>query len=200
MGAGGLNLGIPVEIENTIIAFGSEGEAITCSDMGVGVISCTDIFGNAGGDWTGCIGDQLGINGNFSADPSFCDVGAGDYTLAETSPCAPEHSPAGCGLIGAFPVACVNPIGIAEEPAPPVAGRLRVIPNPVRSGATFTFEGAVESPALEIYDPNGRLIDLLRPTGQTATWLPGTNARSGAYFARLRGVGGVQVVKFLVIK
>jgi hypothetical protein len=86
LGAGGLNLWIPVEIENTIIAFGTEGEAISCTDIGVGVVSCTDIFGNAAGDWTGCVADQLGIQGNFSANPLFCNVGTGDYTLAEASP------------------------------------------------------------------------------------------------------------------
>lgn len=189
-----------VDGDNTIIAFGLGAEAVRCEDAGsVAYLACSDIYGNQGGDWTGCIADQLGINGNFTADPLFCAPFLEDFTLAECSPCAPENSPAGCDLIGALPVGCVNPIGVAEETAPSVVGRLRVTPNPVRSGAMFTFDG-IESPALEIYDPSGRLIDLLRPTGQSVTWLPGSEARSGVCFARLRGARGTQVVKFLVVR
>jgi hypothetical protein len=159
LGAGGLNLGIPVEIENTIIAFGTDGEAITCTGIGLGVMSCTDIYGNAGGDWTGCIADQLGTNGNFSADPLFCNAGAGDYTLAETSPCAPENSPAECGLIGAFPVGCVTPIGVAVEAAPPIMGRLQVNPNPIRgSGIVEWVNERRGTVSLRLYDSLGRLV------------------------------------------
>ena len=30
-----------------------------------------DVYGNEGGDWTDCIADQLGQDGNISADPLF---------------------------------------------------------------------------------------------------------------------------------
>jgi len=134
---GAIHLEIPVQIENTIIAFGTQGEAVTCSDSGygstgLGVMSCTDIYGNAGGNWTSCIGDQLGINGNFSLDPRFCNVGGGDFRLAQTSPCTAANAPAGCGLIGAYPVGCATPIGIADAGAPGVTPMLRVTPNPMR--------------------------------------------------------------------
>jgi hypothetical protein len=46
-----------------------------------------------------------GTNGNFSADPLFCDLVGGDVGLSSDSPCAPEHS-GGCDLIGALGVAC----------------------------------------------------------------------------------------------
>ena len=39
---------------NSIVAFG-QGEAVTCVDPLDVVVSCTDVFGNTGGDWTGCI-------------------------------------------------------------------------------------------------------------------------------------------------
>jgi len=92
-------------LDNCIIAFSTHGEAVYCTGDGVATLTCCDVFGNAGGDWTGCIADQFGVNGNIRADPEFCDLEAGDLTLAATSPCAPENNPE-CGLVGALPVGC----------------------------------------------------------------------------------------------
>jgi hypothetical protein len=139
---------------------------------------------------------------NIVAWPEFCGPWWSEgwnfnhYYLDASSPCvgAGENGT----TIGALDVGC-GITGVAWHDSPSLHVHLSIQPNPVRSGATFTFEG-IESPALEIYDPNGRLIDLLRPTGQSATWLPGDGARSGVYFARLRGAGGAQVVKFLVVR
>jgi len=86
-------------IANTIIAFGTEGEAVACVGSSVPIVSCTDIYGNAGGDWAGCIADQATFSGNFSADPLFVDAHGGDYRLLPDSPCADAS---GCGLVGAF--------------------------------------------------------------------------------------------------
>jgi hypothetical protein len=69
------------------------------------VLTCCDIYGNAGGDWVGCIADQAGINGNFSDDPLFCDIAAGDYHLDDSSPCAPANNDCGV-LIGVLGVGC----------------------------------------------------------------------------------------------
>jgi hypothetical protein len=96
-----LNGSAPV-LENTIIAFGVEGEAILCWDS-VAHLSCCDVFGNEGGDWIDCIEGQLGVEGNRAEDPLFCDPGAGDFTLHGGSPCGPSGD---CGLIGAWPVSC----------------------------------------------------------------------------------------------
>jgi hypothetical protein len=96
-------------IENTIIAFSPEGEAVWCEWDCSATMTCCDIFGNAGGDWVDCIADQIGINGNISACPSFCNALGGDLTLCDESPCAPGNHPDGydCGLIGAWDVGCV---------------------------------------------------------------------------------------------
>ena len=96
-------------VQNTIIAFSSHGEAILCRDGSSQVtLECCDVFGNAGGDWVGCISGQLGINGNISADPHFCDPENGDLGIQSDSPCAPDHHPSGhpCGLIGARDTGC----------------------------------------------------------------------------------------------
>jgi hypothetical protein len=71
-------------------------------------LMCCDIYGNAGGDWVGCISDQNGVNGNSSACPSFCNAGDGDFRLCDESPCLPGNHPAGydCGLLGAWGEGC----------------------------------------------------------------------------------------------
>jgi hypothetical protein len=95
-------------IRNSIIAFNgghSEGPLIRLENGASATLHCTDIYGNEFGDWTGSIADQLGVNGNISADPLFCDFQSRDLYLHSTSPCAPENS-GGCGLIGLYGVAC----------------------------------------------------------------------------------------------
>jgi hypothetical protein len=93
-----------VTVDRSIIVFG-DGRAANCDGASTITMTCCDAFGNADGDWVGCIADQYGINGNVSEDPLFCDMAGGDYTIHADSPCAPEHS-GGCGLIGALPVGC----------------------------------------------------------------------------------------------
>jgi hypothetical protein len=71
------------------------------------MLTCCDLYGNAGGDWMQDIADQYGIRGNIRADPLFCDPLFGDFTLHEDSPCAPFTPPnEECDLIGAWPVGC----------------------------------------------------------------------------------------------
>jgi hypothetical protein len=53
----------------------------------------------------GSVAGQLGIDGNISQDPLFCDPAGGDFTLCADSPCAADNNPA-CGQIGALPVGC----------------------------------------------------------------------------------------------
>jgi predicted outer membrane repeat protein len=96
-----------VTIDRSIMAFGGPwGQAVG----GEPVLTCCDIYGNDGGDWTPNIASQLGINGNFSADPMFCgDENPEDpYTLFTSSPCLPGHHPQGddCGVIGARGAGC----------------------------------------------------------------------------------------------
>jgi predicted outer membrane repeat protein len=93
-------------VDNTIIAFGRGGPGLATSYTVT--LTCCDIYGNEGGDWVGGIADQLGVRGNFSSDPLFCDADAGDFTLRCDSPCLPGQHPDGCdcGLIGALGEGC----------------------------------------------------------------------------------------------
>ncbi len=106
-GGVGVDDSAPMLIENSIIAFGTEGPAVTCTGATPPEVRCSDVFGNAGGDWVDCIAGLAGIDGNISQDPLFCGAAGPNhyYGLHSNSPCTPEANPA-CGLIGAFGVDC----------------------------------------------------------------------------------------------
>lgn len=92
-------------IENTIVAFSTSGTGVRADD-GMQV-SCSDFFGNPGGDWIGPIAHLYGVDGNISENPLFCGPEAGDFQLGSDSPCRPFSPPnEECDLIGAWPVGC----------------------------------------------------------------------------------------------
>ncbi len=97
-------------LTNCIIAFSTLGPAVFCeAGTESPTFICCDIFGNAGGDWVGCIADQATVGNNMSEDPLFCDRPGDDLTIYATSGCAEAHNPA-CGLIGALDVGCDSPV------------------------------------------------------------------------------------------
>jgi predicted outer membrane repeat protein len=118
--------GCEVVLDRTIIAFNA------CVRNAYGGFwdywcECTDIYGNDGGDWTGCLSDELGLRGNISEDPLFCGEESGDLTLDDMSPCAPAGSPTGCDLIGAHPVGCAH-AGVGPHSGEPVTwGTIKAI-------------------------------------------------------------------------
>lgn len=96
-----------IRVSNSIIVNNTGGPAIACQGTGGygSIISCTNIYGNPGGNWTGCIADQSNINGNFSKDPLFCDVTNDDFHIYNMSPCAPANNSCDT-LIGALGIGC----------------------------------------------------------------------------------------------
>ena len=96
-----------VRFENSILAFNAEGAAVARFSPPVPppTFICTDIYGNGGGDWVDWIEGLDTANGNFSADPLFCDANLASFTIHSDSPCAPPGID-GCGLVGAWPVGC----------------------------------------------------------------------------------------------
>jgi len=93
-------------IERSILAFGQAGEAVFCEDAGsTPLLSCTDVYGNLGGDWTGCIADQADLEFNLSVNPLFCDMDGYDFTLWSISECAWQNNP-DCSSIGAHLIGC----------------------------------------------------------------------------------------------
>jgi parallel beta-helix repeat protein len=196
---GGISLALasPV-IEKSIIAFNGPGKGLRCDPGSSPIVSCSDIYGNAGGDLI-CGTD---VTGNFSQDPLFCNMSADHFTLAPGSPCLPGNHPSGapCGLIGAHGGASC-PTGVpetgVEEPAlfvtPPYAS-----PNPFRANGVIRFGiGRPGNVSLTIYDVRGRRVRLLvddRLLGvgdHEIVWDArddaGRDVASGVYFCKLGG-------------
>jgi predicted outer membrane repeat protein len=99
----GINDSSTIDIQNSILAYNVGGELFYCDGTATIRMSCTDVFGNDSGDWTGCIAGQGPLDANFSLDPLFCRTEGGDYSLRADSPCA-APGVTGCGLVGALSV------------------------------------------------------------------------------------------------
>jgi hypothetical protein len=100
-------------LQKTIIVSNLGGPAVLCDGEPTLSISCSDIYGNQGGDWVGCIAEYSGLDGNIWENPAFCDPEGGDYRLFDVSTCAGERDPT-CGLIGALGVGCDAPVRVVH--------------------------------------------------------------------------------------
>jgi len=101
-------LNATISIVRTVVNANTGSEAVYCESGAFVSISCSSIFGNPDGDWVGCIANQLGVNGNISEDPMFCDPENEDFYLSSLSLCLY----ADCGVMGAFGQGCFG-----EQPA-----------------------------------------------------------------------------------
>lgn len=88
---------------NCIIASTDSGGAVGTGGGDVPTFSCSNLYGNVGGDWSGVLAPQADSSGNMSADPLFC--ADGDARLQQSSPCRPENNDCGL-LIGATGDGC----------------------------------------------------------------------------------------------
>ncbi len=115
------------DIAQAIVAFSTK-VGIFAWPGGTVTLACSDVYGNALGDFGGALGDPTGTDGMIKAEPMFCQLGGPDQppTLSVNSPCAPANSD--CGLLmGAHGTACdlvmVTVSGTVLDPGnQPVAG------------------------------------------------------------------------------
>jgi len=114
-------------ISRCLLAFATEGQAIYLESFAWIEIGCTDIYGNAGGDWTGSLASQLGLNGNISADPLFCNAANDDYQVTANSPVADVNNP--CATIGAYDIGC-GAMELSLSPTPLTFAAAADGPNP----------------------------------------------------------------------
>ncbi len=205
--------GSDVRIEDSIVAFGIDGEAVGGPGQCDVWLVCSDIYGNEGGDWVGCIGAQLGSAGNIQEDPMFCDLEGRDLRLDHSSPCLRLEHP-DCGIyMGAWPVGC--PASMIPDQGPERGeGRWSVavsVENPVRGPVTLRYwvPAALASERLEfgIFDVSGRLVRRLfggecSEGAHAVIWdcrdTAGRACNSGVYYCRV-GPGGPKSVKPLVL-
>jgi hypothetical protein len=183
-------------LDRCIVAGNTNGVGIYC-DGSTPTVSCSDVWGNAGGDAI------CGVDGggNFSLDPMFC---TGGYLLQAGSPCA-----AGCGgeLIGALPADC----GATGADGPPrFAHLLGNYPNPFNPRTTIVFRldepGAAD---VRIFDVAGRILahftwDDLPAGRHEAVWdgraEDGQSVASGVYFYELDALNTQQSRRMILLK
>jgi predicted outer membrane repeat protein len=97
-------------VTNSIIAF-QTGAGIVSGGGTLPTISCTDIYGNSGGDWAGNLASQAGTSGNLNTDPEICLGDLDDryqFNLEDGSPCSLDGG--ACADLGAWPVGCPAPL------------------------------------------------------------------------------------------
>ncbi|MCK4548171.1 MAG: C10 family peptidase [Candidatus Eisenbacteria sp.] len=203
-----------VDLDRCIIAFSTQGHSVYCQSSGTATLTCCDVYGNAAGDWVGCISGQEGSNGNFSMDPEFCNSGSGDYTIAAVSPCAPDNSPAGCDLIGALGVDCAGASVADMGTAIPASFYLAPnVPNPFNPVTEISYgipAAAGTSPVLiRVYDATGRRVRTLvdsehGPGAYNVTWdgtdKNGAEVASGVYFYRITWSGKSETRRMVLLK
>lgn len=127
----GINInagGGSVILNNCLITNSSGGGAVYYESAEGLTIGCCNIYGNNGGDWTGVIESDLGINNNISTNPYYCADASGNFYLTANSPCAQGET---CtGHIGRYNIGCsaitlsVVPSGFYFQKSP------GVVPSP----------------------------------------------------------------------
>jgi predicted outer membrane repeat protein len=148
-------------VENTIIAFSLSGESMAGLVEDFATVTCSDFFGNPAGDWVGSFASQVDINGNFSADPVFCDQGMNDFTLESSSPCALENQE-GCGQVGALGVGCYVSPALLDQRLPSLISEAGNYPNPFNPATTIRFALAQEGHTqVTVFDMAGHVVRTL---------------------------------------
>jgi len=108
--------------DRCLIVGSGAGPAIACGENALPTLTCSNLFDASDDEWAGCAASQLGVSGNISADPLFCDAEHGDYRLQADSPCLSANNTCGV-LIGAFGAGCEEtPVALASFTATPAIG------------------------------------------------------------------------------
>jgi hypothetical protein len=170
-------------------------------------LTCIDFWGNGSGNINGCP-----LPTDFLIlDPEFCDLKGRDFRINAESPCAPEHSPPGCGLIGALPPDCsITSVEPQETTDAPVFPFGLEVANPLRPGAgpvhiTLPWAANVR---LDLFDVTGRHLRTLAAghflAGKHAfAWdelqSGGHPLPAGVIFMRLTDNSGRQAVEKVVL-
>jgi PKD repeat protein len=191
-----------LRVERCIIAFATGGQALHSAAVPIAV-SCSDLFGNAGGDWTGDLAGQLGLRGNIAADPLFCDPEEGIFDLRLDSPGRPEHS--GCGWMGAFEGFCDGDTDLERLPGPTVFRLHPAAPNPFNPTTLLRFDlPAQQQVRLTVHNLLGQraatLVDEELPAGSHRAVFDGSRLASGVYLLHLEAGGQARSAKVLLLK
>lgn len=188
-----------LDLDTSIVAFSTDGEGVAIGGFTPASVSCTDIYGNAGGDWIGVLAPLQSMNGNLSVDPLFCDAPGDNYTLAADSECLPANN--SCAqLIGAHDQGCPPSTGLPDQGGTVLAVH-PAAPNPFGHRTSLSYElpygGAV---SVLVFDASGRRVRTLCDSEHQAAGLRtlvwngcddgGRPVASGVYFFQVDVAGG----------
>ena len=206
--------GLPIGVVANVVVF-NFGGGVKCTLAGGWRIDalCNDIHGNNPDFVDDNCRDTFMGNGNVSVDPLFgqssgCPPAEGDLCLSPESPLLPEHSPPGCGLIGARGRCLPSAVG---DVSPDLIGTLRALParpNPFfeRTAIAFYLPEPGEA-EISIYGVLGRKVRTLTvgalPAGENELEWDGRGddgdpAASGAYVAVIQA-GDREVTRVLLL-
>ena len=139
-------------LSESILAFNEKALAF---DEYSTAMACCNIFGNGQGDWTGAIAGLLGVSGNISLDPLFCDMNNWDYHVAPASPCLASV----CGQIGSMGVGSCSSLTPAGDDLPMEPAIQSSYPNPFNPSTTISYFLPEASPVnLTVYDIRGKRV------------------------------------------
>ena len=177
------------------------------------IVECNNLFGNGpGGQIVGDCSGAIGQNGNISVDPEFargaCPSTHGDWCLGPESSLLPDHSPPGCGLIGALGECPPIAVPEVELPRPGVFWALDPRPNPFAVRTSIPFHLGEPAPVeITIYGVMGRKVRTLRAGylgagNHELVWDArddgGRRAAAGGYVAAIRA-GRDEVTRTLLL-
>lgn len=209
-----------IRLSNSILAFNNDPVVSCyrcppdCPYSSQGWLYNCNIYGHDI-NYPACFGSQEFINGNFSADPEFCNADQLDFDFRSTSPCI------GAGIdiynhdtvdVGAFGVGCF-PTAIEDEgdlTLPADFALYQNFPNPFNPQTTIEFSlPKSDHTSLMIYNALGQrirtLIDGRLSAGPySVTWDGKSDddqtVSSGLYFYELKTSESVQSRKMILLK
>jgi predicted outer membrane repeat protein len=158
------------------------------------ILRYCDVYNNQMGDWINELEGQLGIDGNISANPLFCDPTNGDFTVAGNSPCVGAGE--GGTEIGAYGVGC-QVTGWDDDATVPLLFLLsQNRPNPFNAGTAIKYTLAKSTNVkMIIYNILGQqvnsLVDEDQMAGEYEVYWDGTDhsgrtVASGIYIYQLK--------------
>lgn len=210
-GGGIYSIGSVPVFENSIVAF-NDGVSVFCPSPTWPQFTCSDVYGNTGGDWVGGLAGQLGQDGNFAADPEFC-TSLDEWTLDAVSPCLPDSNECGV-LIGALGQGCAV-VAVPDDGTPgtrvPRISLATAAPNPFNPATRLSFALPRTLPVvLAVHDAAGRRVRTLiagqtYPAGRHEVVWDGRDdggraAGTGVYLFRLDAGGETVVRKGALLK
>lgn len=203
-------------VTGCIIANTNSGSGLYCTMSADPQVSCTDLYGNDGGD--AVCGTDAG--NNFSTEPRLCDPAGGSYYLQPTSPCAKRQIPS---LVGALDIGCglgehrtqevmppgMNPVGAnagitlglrAEaEGGPASGGAIEIVYSvPVPGRVLITIHDVLGRSARVLVD--GEVGSGSHSVSWDGTAVRGVGVASGVYFARMVYGNEVKTLRIVLVK